>query len=241
MKKLLKKALIGFCVINVTMMGLMLSLRWINPVTSAFALRDYLFHGCPLYNLNQDWAPLDEITPFIIQTVVSGEDYKFFEHKGVHFNQLFYVFKKNLKKKTFGGSTITQQTIKNLFLFKERSYIKKAIEMYLACLLECFLSKERILEIYLNIIEFGQGLYGVNKASHFYFNKRVGDLFFDESCLLIGVLPWPSRITEYDEIIGNAKILYRASILYKMLYPQARQLNPSRLHSYNSRPCFTIL
>ena len=241
MKNFLKKSWFVFCVINVVMMGLMLSFRWINPLTSAFALRDCLFHKLPFYSLNKEWIRLEEISPFIIQAVITGEDYKFFEHRGVHFNQLLYVFKKNLKKKTFGGSTITQQTIKNLFLFKERSYIKKAIEMYLACLLECFLSKERILEIYVNIIEFGQGLYGVNKASQFYFNKKASDLFFDESCLLIGVLPWPSQITEYDDLIHNAKILYRASLLYKMQYAQARQINPSRMHSCKRRPCFPIL
>ncbi len=144
------------------------------------------------------WVNFGKISPIAIGAIVVSEDWAFYEHKGVDFNQLKVILRDFLKTHEFsrGGSTITQQVIKNIFFSHERSYLRKLLEMYLAYRLEQKYSKEKILEFYLNIIEFGEDLYGIESASLFYFNKTASSLTLKEGAFLAMLLPNPIRYSE---------------------------------------------
>jgi membrane peptidoglycan carboxypeptidase len=149
-------------------------------------------------------------------TVRVSEDIDFYHHKGIDYYELKEAIKRNLKegKKVRGGSTITQQLAKNLFLSTEKSYYRKLKEFFIAKKLEENLSKNRIFHIYLNIIEFGPGIFGVEAASEYYFGKPVMDLNLEEILRLVAVLPKPLRVTP----LSNSRYLkWRANLLLERL------------------------
>ena len=127
--------------------------------------------------------------------VVTSEDPKFFEHFGFDFEQIQHSLERNIEKgkKLRGASTISQQTAKNLFLWPKRSWVRKGIEVYFTIVLETFWNKRRILEVYLNIIEMGDGIYGAEAAAQEYFNKSSAKLTKPEAALIAAVLPNPRR------------------------------------------------
>ncbi|MFN8283775.1 MAG: monofunctional biosynthetic peptidoglycan transglycosylase [Chitinophagales bacterium] len=148
--------------------------------------------------INKDWIPMKEMSPNLILAVISSEDQKFAEHFGFDFEAIEKVAKLNekLKKKgkpIKGGSTISQQCAKNVFLFPQRSYIRKAFEVYFTFLIEIFWSKKRIMEVYLNVIEMGNGIYGAQAASETYFKKDAKDLTAAEAATIAAVLPNPRK------------------------------------------------
>ncbi|MCB0730703.1 MAG: monofunctional biosynthetic peptidoglycan transglycosylase [Ignavibacteriae bacterium] len=141
-----------------------------------------------------DWTNYENISPSIKLAVIAAEDQKFPEHFGFDFDSIEKALSQNEKRKIKrGASTITQQTAKNLFLWSDKSFIRKGLEVYFTLLLEIFWSKERILEVYLNIAEFGENIYGVKAASKKYFNVNTSKLSFRNAAQLAAVLPNPKR------------------------------------------------
>lgn len=145
------------------------------------------------------WVPLSRISPYLRQAVVAAEDASFFTHEGFDWEGIKVAAKYNLEAGELkrGGSTITQQLAKNLYLSSERSLFRKAREALITRSLEQQLTKERILELYLNVAEWGQGVYGAEAAARHHFNKSSQDLTADEAAWLAAILPSPRR---YDPL-----------------------------------------
>ncbi|HDM8223784.1 TPA: monofunctional biosynthetic peptidoglycan transglycosylase [Vibrio campbellii] len=146
----------------------------------------------------QEWVPLSEISKNIQLAVMATEDQKFPYHYGVDFDSLFSVISQAGENgPSRGASTITQQTAKNVFLFPAHSYVRKAYELYFALLMEAMWSKERILEVYLNVVEFGPGIYGVEAAAQNYYGIHASQLTQWQAARLAVVLPNPYKIKVY--------------------------------------------
>jgi monofunctional biosynthetic peptidoglycan transglycosylase len=146
--------------------------------------------------LRKDWVSIDEMSPYLVRAVIASEDQHFNEHWGFDIEALQKAYQHNQKsKKVKGGSTISQQVAKNVFLWPGRSYIRKGLEAYFTILIEITWSKKRIMEIYLNEIEMGNGIYGAEAAAKKYFRKPAKDLSKRESALVAAVLPNPIRWT----------------------------------------------
>lgn len=144
--------------------------------------------------LKHDWVPIEEISRNMPNAVIASEDQLFMEHNGFDINGIVKAFKHNQRKKKIrGGSTISQQTAKNVFLFPSRTYLRKGLEAYFTVLIELFWSKERIMEVYLNTIEMGNGIYGVEKASQIYFDKPAEDLSKSQAATIAVCLPNPRK------------------------------------------------
>lgn len=142
----------------------------------------------------RDYTKLDAISPFMQKAVIASEDQKFINHYGFDFEAIRKAFENNRNKNRKilkGGSTISQQVAKNVFLWQGRSYLRKVLEAYFTVLIEIFWTKKRILEMYLNVIEMGNGIYGVEAASECYFNKTARKLNAPESALIAAILPNP--------------------------------------------------
>lgn len=145
--------------------------------------------------LTKAWKSIDYVNDRFCLAVLTSEDVKFIQHYGFDFEQIYNSIEKGWKtgKKMRGASTITQQTAKNLFFTPSRSWIRKLPEMGITVCLELLWTKKRILEVYINIIEMGDGIYGVEAASRKYFKKSSSDLSSRESALIAACLPNPRR------------------------------------------------
>ncbi|MCP4147594.1 MAG: monofunctional biosynthetic peptidoglycan transglycosylase [bacterium] len=168
------------------------------------------------YTVHQQWVRFDRIPQLLKDTVRISEDGAFFQHNGFDLYELKEAFKRNLKegKKVRGASTITQQLAKNLFLSTGKSYRRKIKELFLALNLEWRLSKNRIFHIYLNIIEFGRGIFGVEAAARHYFKKPVSQLNVVEILRLTAVIPKPLRVSPLKD---SRYIKWRANLLLERL------------------------
>ncbi len=172
-------------------LALTLPLRWFDPPTSAFMLRDKSGRIPVAY----DWVDWDAIGSAAVLAVVAAEDQKFKAHFGLDIESIRDSIETSRKGgRLRGASTISQQVAKNLYLWSGRSFVRKGLEAWFTLLLETFLSKRRILEIYVNIAQFGPGIYGVGAASDHYFHKAPGRLNDREAALLAAVLPNPVRM-----------------------------------------------
>jgi monofunctional biosynthetic peptidoglycan transglycosylase len=141
-----------------------------------------------------NWVSMDKISPNLVKAVIVSEDQKFFEHFGFDVEAIEKAYEGNKKgKKIKGGSTITQQTAKNVFLWPQRSYVRKGFEVYFSFLIEVFWSKERIIEVYLNSIEMGDGVYGAEAASQHWFRKSAKKLSTYEAASIAAILPNPRK------------------------------------------------
>lgn len=149
------------------------------------------------YNIRQNWVSFQTIPDLLKKAVRISEDASFYEHKGVDYEELRESIKKNFEKGTLvrGGSTITQQLAKNLFLYPEKSFLRKIQEYFIAKRLEDKLSKNRIFNLYLNVIELGPGIFGVEAASQHYFNKSVQNLNLEEIVRLAAIIPRPLTVS----------------------------------------------
>lgn len=144
--------------------------------------------------LYKDWEPIESISKHATQAVVAAEDQKFLDHHGFDIEAMKTAWENNKKgKRIKGASTITQQTVKNVFLWPSRSYIRKGLEAYFTLLVELIWTKERIMEVYLNVIEMGEGIYGIEAAAQTYFKKPAGSLTRGQAALIAAVLPNPRR------------------------------------------------
>lgn len=144
--------------------------------------------------IKKDWVPLSEIHKSMQRAVIKAEDYRFYEHSGFDWQAIEKAMKYNkTHKRKKGASTISQQTAKNVFLWPSRSWLRKGLEAYFTVLIELFWPKDRILEVYLNVIELGEGVYGVEAASQKFFKKKAAQLNNSQASLLAAVLPNPRR------------------------------------------------
>lgn len=168
--------------------------RFVNPPTSAFMLAYQL--GTAPEPLRQEWVLMAEISPWMPLAVVASEDQRFPYHAGVDFEAIRKaVSEYKAGEGLRGASTITQQTAKNLFLWNGRSFVRKALEAVLALGIDGLWPKERVLEVYLNIAEFGPGIYGVEAASQIYFGKPARKLSQTQAARLAAVLPNPKVLS----------------------------------------------
>ena len=190
---LLARVLAGLLVGSTVIVGAM---RWIDPPTSSFMVRQALVawqagRQAPAYY--HTWVPWERIPPVMSLAVIAGEDQRFADHHGFDAVELRRALAGWYQGGGLrGASTITQQTAKNLFLWPERSWVRKGLEAWFAGLIEFLWPKQRILEVYLNIVQFSPSTFGVGAASERYFNRPVQDLTLSEAALLAAVLPAPS-------------------------------------------------
>jgi len=144
--------------------------------------------------LRKDWVSIDEISSNMVMAVIASEDNLFLKHNGFDKKAIERAIEHNKQgKKIRGASTISQQTAKNVFLWNGRNWVRKGLETYYTVVIETFWSKERIMEVYLNVIEFGDGIYGVEAASQTFFHKSAKNLTKREAALLASVLPSPLK------------------------------------------------
>ena len=146
--------------------------------------------------IKKDWMPLNKISQNMVQAVVASEDNLFMEHNGFSFRDIEKALEHNKKgKRIRGGSTISQQTAKNVFLWPQRSWVRKGLETYFTVLIEFLWTKERIMEVYLNVIETGNGIYGVQAASRKYFGVNASNLTRSQAALIAVCLPNPRKFS----------------------------------------------
>jgi monofunctional glycosyltransferase len=171
--------------------------RWINPPSSSFMMQrsfHFWWHDEDR-SVERAWVDWEEISPHMKVAVIASEDQRFAEHNGFDMEAIEEALDEQQRGEgRRGASTITQQTIKNLYLWGGQSYIRKGIEAYLTVWAEFLWPKQRILELYLNVAEFGNGIYGVETAAQTYFGISAGDLDIGQSALLATVLPSPRRM-----------------------------------------------
>jgi monofunctional biosynthetic peptidoglycan transglycosylase len=175
--------------------GPVLLFRFVDPPTTAFMLQRRMEaseNNEKGFVLRQQWVPRSRISMNVQRALIAAEDQKFPEHFGFDVQAIEDAVEDHLEgKSTRGASTLTQQVAKNLFLWPGKSFVRKALEAYFTVLLEVFWSKARILEVHLNIAEYGNGVYGVEEASRLYLGKAAASLSPEEAALLVVVLPSP--------------------------------------------------
>ncbi|WP_306352070.1 monofunctional biosynthetic peptidoglycan transglycosylase [Flavobacterium sp. '19STA2R22 D10 B1'] len=165
------------------------------PVTPLMVIRavEQKVDGKEL-KFSHDWEPIENISKNLQIAVIASEDQNFLTHSGFDFKAIEKAMKNNKKgKKIKGGSTISQQTAKNVFLWPGRSYIRKGFEVYFTFLIEIFWGKERIMEVYLNSIEMGDGVYGAEAAAQFWYKKSATSLTRQEAAGIAAILPNPRK------------------------------------------------
>ena len=165
------------------------------------------------WKMEREWRDFDELSDNLKLAAIAGEDANFLNHWGFDAESIQKAYQKNKAGKPMrGGSTISQQTAKNVFLWPGRSWIRKGFEAYFTALIELLWTKERILEVYLNVIEMGDGLYGAEAATQFYYDKAATSLSKRQAALLIAVLPNPLRWTPTQP---TRYIYYKQSLILK--------------------------
>ena len=168
----------------------MVALRFINPPTSSFIELNKLNKN---RDIKHEWLDLHEISSYFPVAVIASEDQQFPTHFGFDLKQIKLVLAEREKGLSRGASTITQQTIKNLFLWPDRSLVRKGIEAWLALWMEMIVPKKRILELYMNFAQFGTSVFGVGAASEYYFGIPASQLDAHQSALIAASLPTPAR------------------------------------------------
>jgi len=203
-----------------------LLLRWVNPPTTSFLLQRQFdaWQHSESTAIQHQWTDWGDISSHLKMAAIASEDQRFAMHWGLDLNSIQqaideYEGGQDLR----GASTITQQVAKNLFLWSAQSYFRKGVEAYIALLIELLWSKERILEMYLNIVEFGDGVYGAHAAAHRYFDTAPGNLSKWQSAFMVTALPAPKRydlanpseymlersgwVMRYMDLLGNQSYL----------------------------------
>jgi len=173
-----------------------ISMRWLNPSVTAFTQQeDWQALDTEQYNLRDHWVSSEDLPDHLKWAVIAAEDQLFYEHFGFDIGSITDAMEdRDNEVRSRGASTITQQVAKNLYLWPGQSMLRKGIEAGIAVLIELFWPKDRILEVYLNIAEFGPGVYGVGKASREYYDAAPSQLQPEMSARLAAVLPSPKRM-----------------------------------------------
>jgi len=212
-----RKVVVGCLLLVVGLYALcgvgILFLRWIDPWTTMVQMerRVQASRAHRAYKKRYEFVPLASISLNLQHAVVAAEDGRFRQHHGFDWVEMQKVLEDDMKRHKLGrgGSTITQQLVKNLFLTTERSLVRKGVESALVPLLEGLLTKDRILELYLNVIEWGPGIYGAEAASGYYYHRHASEMSREQAARLAAIIPAPlkrkpERMNEY-----SADILYR--------------------------------
>lgn len=179
-----------------TVIFLLFALRWVSPPTTSVMIERRVESWFSHASYHKDYrpVPLNQISNDLQHAVISAEDGRFYQHHGFDWKEIDNAVNDDLEgKRLRGASTITQQLVKNLFLTTSRTAVRKAIEFTIVPLTEAVLSKQRILELYLNVIEWGPGVYGAEAAAHFHYHKPASALTRDEAARLAAILPSPRR------------------------------------------------
>lgn len=188
------KTLMAFFILSIVSVVIF---RWVPiPLTPLMLIRDVeQLKNDKGVIMEHDWVPLEDISPKLQLAVVCSEDQNYLKHFGFDIGAIKKAMEENEEgKRIRGGSTITQQTAKNVFLWQGRSYLRKGLEAWFTLLIEVVWSKERIMEVYLNSIEMGNGIYGAEAASQHWFHKSAKKLTKDEAAAIAAILPNPLRL-----------------------------------------------
>ena len=190
---------------------------WVTPL---MVIRCYeqLKEGKDL-KLSHDWVSLSEISPSLPVAVIASEDAKFADHHGFDYEAIEHAAKRNREhpeKRKLGASTISQQTAKNVFLWPGRSWVRKGFEVYFTTLIELLWSKQRIMEVYLNSIEMGEGIYGAQAVAEEHFHKDAKDLTRRECALIAATLPNPRKFSSKSP--SSSMLKRQSRILKEMKY-----------------------
>ena len=184
------RAVAAFVIVTVV---LVLPVRWLHPLTSSFMLQNWAGQQGLSARVRYTWVPRERISRRAALAVMAAEDQKFFSHPGFDAESIRKVWKRNGRDRRLrGASTISQQVAKNLWLWPERSWFRKALEAWFTVWVELLWPKERILEVYLNIAQFGPAVFGAEAAGRLYFRKPAAALNAPEAALLAAVLPNPN-------------------------------------------------
>lgn len=193
LKRWTLRFVIGFFAITIFWV---IALRFVNPpITYLMIKRGFEWKAAGKgFKIEKKWLDYDDMSNNLKRAAIAGEDAHFMTHNGFDTKAIMEAFEKNKSGKPLrGGSTISQQTAKNVFLWPQRSWVRKGLETYFTFLIELFWSKKRILEVYLNVIEMGQGVYGAEAAAQYYFDKSARSLTKKEAALIIAILPNPRK------------------------------------------------
>jgi monofunctional biosynthetic peptidoglycan transglycosylase len=190
MLKWIRNVILFFVVI--TFLSTLL-LRWVNPPYTSLMISQRIKTELVPYKLN--WIPIENISPHLLIAAVAAEDQKFPHHHGFDLQAIQLALENNKKNSTLrGASTISQQVAKNVFLWPKKSLFRKGLEAYFTVLIETLWPKWRILEMYLNIAEFGPNIFGAQNAAYTHFNKTADQLTQKEASTLVAVLPNPHKM-----------------------------------------------
>jgi monofunctional biosynthetic peptidoglycan transglycosylase len=202
----------------------LLLLKWVNPPFTLTQLGSLVSGN----GLRRTYVPMKDISPYAKLAVISSEDQLFPDHDGFDFKSIDKAMKHNQKSKSLhGASTISQQVAKNVFLWQGRSWIRKGLEVYFTFMIEWMWGKKRILEMYLNVSEMGKGVFGIEAASHYYYNKPAKFLTRIEAAKIAACLPNPKVFTirplsqhvatRSPWIVGQMGILQNDTDIQKLL------------------------
>lgn len=195
LRRAVKYALLTWLAVTV---GSVLLLRWLPPPTTSFILQNRVAAmraGYGFYPYPYHWVDYQNIAPVMALAVIAAEDQNFRQHHGLDLSGIRQAIRDNqYRDRPRGASTITQQTAKNLFLWRGQSWLRKGVELYFTALLELLWPKQRILEVYLNVAQFGGSVFGVEAAARTYFNRSAAQLTREQAALLAAVLPSPSLL-----------------------------------------------
>lgn len=188
--------------------------KWLPvPFTPLMGIR-YFEH--PEERLSHEWVPMEKISDNLKLAVIGSEDQNYLTHNGFDYKAIEKAIESNKKgKRTRGASTISQQTAKNVFLWPQRTWLRKGLEVYFTFLIELTWSKERILEVYLNSVEMGKGIYGAEAASRAWFGKSAANLSAHEAAAIAAILPNPR---EYRANPASNYIQQRKGWIVKQMY-----------------------
>ena len=221
MKKLIKLLFIPIILVIIGIIGLKI-IAYFSPVLDIKTTGQYFIYdnkGDVIYQGSgtNKWVSLNDISPYLIDAIISVEDKNFYKHNGFDYLRILKTLFNNIKNKSIigGASTISQQYIKNLYLDFDKTWERKIEEAWLTMKLESHYSKDEILEGYLNTINFGQGNYGIENASLYYFNKSAKDLTLEEAIMLAGIPKSPSNynpVTSYENSINRAMVVLKAMV-----------------------------
>jgi monofunctional glycosyltransferase len=214
LRKIRLRSVIKWLVIGVLLLWslavlLLVAVRWIDPPTTALQMQRQMqswFNTKP-YQKRYQFVPLSQVSLDLQHAVVSAEDARFYLHHGFDWNQIEIAAKEDMEgERTRGASTLTQQLVKNLFFGTSRSFLRKGAEATLVPVAEFVLGKRRILELYLNVVEWGPGVYGAESACRYYFKTSARNMGREQSAQLAAVLPAPlrrrpERMHRYPDII----------------------------------------
>ena len=181
-------------------------------------------------SIHQTWVPLSSVSPYLSKAVLIAEDDKFWTHEGFDYEAIEKAVKKDFRTKKFrsGGSTVSQQLARNLYLSPEKSLLRKGREAVITWRMERSLSKKRILELYLNAVEWGDGIFGAEAASRHYYGKPASELTAMESARLASILPNPRKYSPLGDqgyVVNRANVIYDIMIRRGIVPPEYREMD----------------